>query len=630
MDADELPLTVPYQSALPTFPHEISVSSTARLQVWRRQMASNVWARRLDRVNVLGSDVYGHTGCVNALSWSQNGELLISGGDDQQLRVWRMDHSSDTQNEYPFACQTVIDTGHSANIFNAHMLPSSTRIATVAGDKQVRVFDVGESVGRSPSGNEMSYSTRQACIHVLRCHTRRTKRIITEDSPDFFLTVAEDGEVRQHDLRTPHSCTRGGCPAPLVRLPHELSTIALSPLTPYQFVVGGESPFVSVVAASQTNEPDVHVLEAHLFDRRHVGRHLQEEWGMSPAVDDVTTCVRRFSRYSRAPGEAKGYEHITGARMSAWNGHEVPFNSDAVYIYSTRDEPGESSTDRNSSILPPNSERGGESLAESPSKTHNDDGRDGEEAQGILENLQEDEETEMEAEDLFDDSEDNDDVLADGPESDDDQRVLSTADMHPDAPVVYPRMRFYGHCNVETVKDGECPQKASMCAQWVINGDSSAVNFLGPYDEYVTSGSDDGNFFIWKKSTGELVDVLEGDSSVVNVIEGHPTLPLVAVSGIDATIKVKSFQLATTPLLKDSPQLFAPARGPAAHSKYRNATSIVKRNARASRRGINHSANLQLARLIMHHHDRALEVLQSTEDETSADSEARLAHCINQ
>jgi len=93
-------------------------------------MTSNVWARRFDRVNVLGSDVYpsGHTGCVNALSWSQNGELLISSGDDQQLRVWRMDPSLDTQNEYPFACQTVIDTGHSANVFNAHMLPSSTRM----------------------------------------------------------------------------------------------------------------------------------------------------------------------------------------------------------------------------------------------------------------------------------------------------------------------------------------------------------------------------------------------------------------------------------------------------------------------------------------------------------------------
>ncbi|KAF8450274.1 hypothetical protein L210DRAFT_2378549 [Boletus edulis BED1] len=134
-------------------------------------------------------------------------------------------------------------------------------------------------------------------------------------------------------------------------------------------------------------------------------------------------------------------------------------------------------------------------------------------------------------------------------------------------------------------------------------GDSLAVNYLGPYDEYVTSGSDDGNFFIWKKSSGELVDVLEGDDSVVNVIEGHPTLPLVAVSGIDTTIK-----------------LFAPARGPATHSKYRNATSIIKRNARASRTSMNQSVHLQLARLINMNH-------QEIEDGT-ADLDSPLAQCI--
>lgn len=64
-------------------------------------------------------------------------------------------------------------------------------------------------------------------------------------------------------------------------------------------------------------------LKAHLFDRRHAGRYLQAEWGVPPDADSATTCVRRFGRRSRAKGERKGYEHITGVRMSAWNGHEV-------------------------------------------------------------------------------------------------------------------------------------------------------------------------------------------------------------------------------------------------------------------------------------------------------------------
>lgn len=70
---------------------------------------------------------------------------------------------------------------------------------------------------------------------------------------------------------------------------------------------------------------------------------------------------------------------------------------------------------------------------------------------------------------------------------------------------------------------------------------SLAVNFLGPKDEYVTSGSDDGHFFIWKKENAELVGVWDGDGSVVNVIEDRPAVhsyPMVAVSGIDNTVKV--------------------------------------------------------------------------------------------
>lgn len=67
------------------------------------------------------------------------------------------------------------------------------------------------------------------------------------------------------------------------------------------------------------------------------------------------------------------------------------------------------------------------------------------------------------------------------------------------------------------------------------------VNFLGPSDEFVVSGSDDGNLFVWDKLSGKLRDILEGDGAVVNVIEGHPHLPLVAASGIDTTVKVCRF-----------------------------------------------------------------------------------------
>ena len=41
-------------------------------------------------------------------------------------------------------------------------------------------------------------------------------------------------------------------------------------------------------------------------------------------------------------------------------------------------------------------------------------------------------------------------------DEDEDNRTFNPADAdaHQTVPVIYPRMRFTGHCNVETVKDG--------------------------------------------------------------------------------------------------------------------------------------------------------------------------------
>ncbi|GLB33847.1 putative peptidase A1 family protein [Lyophyllum shimeji] len=531
----------------------------------RRNHLSRALEHTLDRVNVLGdASSYGHTGCVNALSWARKGELLLSGGDDTTVRLWAID-ASDNSQEYPFACRAVIHTGHRANIFSAHMLPYSSRIATVAGDKQVRVFDVGDAAFTGPhTGHETSCNARQSCTHILRCHEDRVKRIVTEHSPDLFLTVGEDGSVRQHDLRTPHDCRRGPCPAPLVKVNHDLFTLALSPLTPYQFVVAGESPY------------------GYLFDRRHVGRDLRMEWGIPEATHDatsLTTCVRRFGRRTKPDGErrTRRIEHITGARMSDYNGHEVllSYSGDAVYQYSTYDQPeseGAFSASSAPSTLAPNAKRRRIDESEAPKSTNLDemdvDENSSSSALDFNSNITE--------RSLDEDSDDND---HDGSNTDEDDggedveedylEILDTEpnfedDYHPHVPVILPRQRYAGARNVETTKD---------------------VNFLGPSDEFVASGSDDGNFFIWRKDSGALHGIYEGDGTVVNMVEGHPSLPVIAVSGIDYTVKI-----------------FAPSRGPSQYSRIENAKRIIETNARPSRpRSIRYSfaALLTEARVAM-------------------------------
>ncbi|KAF9453071.1 WD40 repeat-like protein [Macrolepiota fuliginosa MF-IS2] len=503
----------PYKSL---FSLREALPSTSRTEYIRHLNISRLLCDPLDRINVLGEDgSYGHTGCVNALSWAHNGELLLSGGDDTTVRLWRID-SSITKQEYPFVCRSVINTGHTGNIFNAQLLPYSTHLVTVAGDKQIRVSDINVALGGGvPDGIETQYNMRQCSTKVLRCHSDRVKRIVTEDSPALFLTVSEDGTVRQHDLRTPHNCRQNACPMPLLKLNIDLSTLSLSTLTPYQFVVSGESPY------------------GYLFDRRNIGRRIEEEWGVPSSTEEMTTCVRRFGRGLK-PEKKKRFsrDYITGSRMSNYNGHEVllSYGGDAVYLFSTLDDPldqAASSTFDSNPSAPGAEQRRLSQVRE----TETEPGWGAHEA-----------ETAGEEEGEEDSGEQSDSEGSSEDEFDKEEAAEMQLNYHPGVPTIMPRKRYIGVRNVDTIKD---------------------VNFLGPNDESVVSGSDDGNFFVWDKSSAGLSGIYEGDSSVVNVIEAHPSLPLVAVSGIDTTVK-----------------LFAPSKGPSRFSRLGNAEQIMRANAR--------------------------------------------------
>lgn len=75
------------------------------------------------------------------------------------------------------------------------------------------------------------------------------------------------------------------------------------------------------------------------------------------------------------------------------------------------------------------------------------------------------------------------------------------------------------------------------------------VNFFGPNDVYVLSGSDCGHIFIWKKKGAKLVRLMVGDQYVVNQIEAHPHIPILASCGIEKNLKI------WTPLGNDIPPL---------------------------------------------------------------------------
>ncbi|KAG2377644.1 hypothetical protein C9374_009160 [Naegleria lovaniensis] len=94
------------------------------------------------------------------------------------------------------------------------------------------------------------------------------------------------------------------------------------------------------------------------------------------------------------------------------------------------------------------------------------------------------------------------------------------------------KMSYIGHCNIRTVKE---------------------VNFFGECSEYILSGSDCGHVFVWDKHTGCIINVIKGDSHVVNCLAPHPIYPgVLATSGIEHNIKL--FEMGVLDYMDDNPE----------------------------------------------------------------------------
>ena len=332
------------------------VDAGVRGKSYRKLYSDRRLIDNLDIVNELG----GHSGCVNALSWSKSGRLLASGSDDQHLNIHQ--YQPDSSNGQ-FQLATTVATGHTANIFSCKFMPHSNdrTVITAAGDAEVRVFDLeyaGEareastassiaSEGRRSRRNNVYDGVRYLSdgdtdSRIYRSHGDRVKRIVTESSPYLFLTCSEDGEVRQWDLRQPSSAypaPRGGrfsassdnaLPPPLIsykRYQLDLNTISCSPSQPHYIALGGAH------------------LHAFLHDRRMTGRDRLREAGKlsSPSkmsaedeelMNQATQCVRKFAPTGRKKMNGRENGHITACKISDARPNEMIASWSGDHIYS--------------------------------------------------------------------------------------------------------------------------------------------------------------------------------------------------------------------------------------------------------------------------------------------------------
>jgi nuclear receptor interaction protein len=313
--------------------HTREVFDTAvRSHSHRKLYSTRSLINDLDITQELG----GHSGCVNALSWTKSGHWLASGSDDQHLNIHAYQPSGEST-DFRLAC--TVATGHTQNIFSVKFMPHSSdkTVITAAGDGEVRVFNLeyagqareasraasmatqGRRRGRNVVYNGVKYmSDGDTDCRVYRSHGDRVKRIVTESSPHLFLTCSEDGEVRQFDLRLPSSAypsARGGrpTPPPLIsykRFGLDLNTLSCSSSQPHYIALGGAH------------------LHAFLHDRRMTGRDRLVESGMPlPPVDRMspheqelmshaTQCVRKFAPKGQQRMRREDSGHITACKIS--------------------------------------------------------------------------------------------------------------------------------------------------------------------------------------------------------------------------------------------------------------------------------------------------------------------------
>lgn len=80
---------------------------------------------------------------------------------------------------------------------------------------------------------------------------------------------------------------------------------------------------------------------------------------------------------------------------------------------------------------------------------------------------------------------------------------------------------FVGHCNTTT--------------------DIKEANFFGNDGKYIVAGSDDGHFFIWKRPSNMITSIYKADTTIVNCVQPHPFICLMATSGMLFFLILKNY-----------------------------------------------------------------------------------------
>ncbi|KZC10050.1 PREDICTED: DDB1- and CUL4-associated factor 5 [Dufourea novaeangliae] len=125
-------------------------------------------------------DLLSHYGCVNAIEFSNQGDLLVSGGDDRRVLLWRVEQAIDGVGK-----PAVMKAQHISNIFCLGYDNSKTKIFSAGNDDQVIVHDLR-------TGDVVNFFLHEKPVYGLSVHPH---------NDNVFASACDDGRVLIYDIR---------------------------------------------------------------------------------------------------------------------------------------------------------------------------------------------------------------------------------------------------------------------------------------------------------------------------------------------------------------------------------------------------------------------------------------------
>jgi WD40 repeat protein len=443
-----------------------------------------------------------HDGCVNTVSWSDDGVHIITGSDDREIAIWNCAAPATLNSIDSLVFRW--NSGHRGNVFSAKLLSRSLSIgsylASCAADGRVLLHCFTESEDGKVS---KPLEPKELVQHRGRAHK------LALASYSRFASAGEDGKIFLFDIR------EGKCSTtPFYDGAIGINIIDFSPTESHYLLSGGNDEIVRVFDIRKPAIERSGGIEQPIPIMRFSPDHLRR-----PSEEDKTSQSRTRISNNRA--------HITGAQWSK-NGEMIvaTYNDDHAYLFRVKaraGQPASSQVQGDENTLPlrrPFSSSlfsvafGGSSQIPLVPSVSSPVSSLRPILSSTFENTNENEVNTLKITPGVTQLINGEDCLVDLPSSEPIQSESSESIQSTSFVQVYKGQR-----NEMTVK---------------------GIYFMGNKSEYVITGCDSGHLFIFNTLSGKIEAMLLADSrGAVNCVAPHPRgLPIILSCGLDTRAKL--------------------------------------------------------------------------------------------